>query len=275
VGGVVLTVSVGLVSGVLAGAFGIGGGLLTTPAIRLLLGYPALIAVGTPLPVILPGAIAGASSYLRRGLADVRAGVIMGLVGSVGSIAGAYFSRLAGGPAVMVVTAVAMAWAATDMLLQERRARGEEAAVVPGECETDPSAGLLVQGAVSQRASVPRIAAIGLLAGVYSGFLGLGGGFVIVPALSRFCGFPVKRAIGTSLVTVAVLAVPGTVTHAALGHIDWQLALLLSLGVVPGALLGARMARSASDSRMRLAFAGLLIVVGFWLAVSEIAGIGR
>ena len=83
---------------------------------------------------------------------------------------------------------------------------------------------------------------------------------MIVPALTRFCGFPLKRAIGTSLVTVAVLAVPGTVTHAALGHIDWQLAVLLSLGVVPGALLGARLARSASDSRIRLAFAGLLVV---------------
>ena len=92
-GGVALTVVVGLVSGVLSGAFGIGGGLVTTPAIRLLLGYPALIAVGTPLPVILPGAIAGASSYVRRGLADVRAGARhRAWSGRSGSVAGALLS---------------------------------------------------------------------------------------------------------------------------------------------------------------------------------------
>ncbi|HEY5113838.1 MAG TPA: sulfite exporter TauE/SafE family protein, partial [Coriobacteriia bacterium] len=85
--------AVGLFSGVLSGAFGVGGGLITTPAIRLLLGYPALIAVGTPLPVILPGAVTGAATYWKRGSADVRAGITMGLIGSIGSVAGAMVSQ--------------------------------------------------------------------------------------------------------------------------------------------------------------------------------------
>jgi uncharacterized membrane protein YfcA len=88
----VAKVAVGLFSGVLSGAFGIGGGLITTPAIRLLLAYPALIAVGTPLPVILPGALTGAVTYWNRGSADVRAGIVMGLIGSVRSC-GAPISR--------------------------------------------------------------------------------------------------------------------------------------------------------------------------------------
>jgi hypothetical protein len=275
VGGAALTVGVGLVSGVLAGAFGIGGGLITTPAIRLLLGYPALIAVGTPLPVILPGAIAGATSYARRGLADVRAGVLMGAVGAAGSVGGAFLTRLAGGSAVLIATAAVMGWAAVDMLLQQRRVSVEAAASAPGEGEADSGASLPVRAAGRPREDVWRLATIGAIAGVYSGFLGLGGGFVIVPALSRFCGFEVKRAIGTSLVTVAVLAIPGTAIHAALGHVDWPLAVLLALGVVPGALLGARWSRSASDARIRLSFAGLLVAVGVWLAVSELAGLGR
>jgi hypothetical protein len=118
-----------------------------------------------------------------------------------------------------------------------------------------------------------RLTLIGALAGFYSGFLGLGGGFVIVPGLTRYLGMPVKRAIGTSLVTVAVLAIPGTITHSLLGHVDWPLALMLPLGVVPGAVIGARLTERASDRVVRLAFAILLAVVGIWLAVSEIGGL--
>jgi hypothetical protein len=291
---VVATIAVGLFSGVLSGMFGVGGGLVTTPAIRLLLGYPALIAVGTPLPVILPGAVTGAATYLRRHSADLRAGLVMGLVGSIGSVWGAILSQYAGGTVVLVATAVLIVWAAGDMLLQQRRASreapveagaaaggavareagsAEGAAVAPGEAESDEAVALVVKAAGTARPSLTRFIVLGVLAGVYSGFLGLGGGFVIVPGLTRFTGMPLKRAIGTSLVTVAVLAIPGTVTHALLGHIDWRLALLLALGVVPGALIGARLTERASEGTVRIAFAVLLAVVGVWLAVSELGGL--
>jgi uncharacterized membrane protein YfcA len=281
VGGALASIVVGLVSGVLSGAFGIGGGLVTTPAIRLLLGYPALIAVGTPLPVILPGAFTGALSYRRRGLADLRAGLTMGLVGSVGSVAGALLSAKAGGTVVLLATAALIGWAAIDMLVQQWRASAgartadaapvEESATI-GEAESDEAL-VLADAAPHGRESIVRLVVLGLLAGVYSGFLGLGGGFVIVPGLTRFCGMSVKRAIGTSLVTVAILAIPGTVVHSLLGHVDWMLALLLAIGVVPGAMIGARLTENASDRAVRLTFAALLAVTGVWLAVSELAGL--
>ena len=267
---VVATIVVGLASGVLSGAFGIGGGLLTTPAITLLLGYPALIAVGTPLPVIVPGALTGAISYYRRDLADVRAGLVMALAGTVGSVAGAFITRFVGGTAVLLVTAVVIAGASIDMLLQHRATAGR---AVPGEAESDES---LATIAVPAPAPVPvpartlAFVAIGAVAGLYSGFLGLGGGFVVVPALTRWCGMSVKRAIGTSLVTIAALAIPGTLTHWYLGHVDWTLAVLLAIGVVPGAVIGARLTGRASDRSVRLAFAILLAVVGVWLAGSQL-----
>ena len=267
---VVATIVVGLASGVLSGAFGIGGGLLTTPAITLLLGYPALIAVGTPLPVIVPGALTGAISYYRRDLADVRAGLVMALAGTVGSVAGAFITGFVGGTGVLLVTAVVIAGASIDMLLQHRATAGR---AVPGEAESDET---LAAIAVPALAAVPRrtlaFVAIGAVAGLYSGFLGLGGGFVVVPALTRWCGMSVKRAIGTSLVTVAALAIPGTLTHWYLGHIDWTLAVLLAIGVVPGAIIGARLTGRASDRSVRLAFAILLAVVGVWLAGSQLWG---
>jgi uncharacterized membrane protein YfcA len=295
-GGALATVVVGLVSGVLSGAFGIGGGMVTTPAIRLLLGYPALVAVGTPLPVIIPGALTGAVSYARRHLADLRAGLVMGLVGSVGSVAGALASAKAGGTVVLLATAALIAWAAADMLLQQRRdtlraraaatatgaaepatvaaepvgvTAAPDAAAVVGEAESDESLSAR-DAAPGGRPTLVRLIGLGLVAGLYSGFLGLGGGFVIVPGLTRFCDMPVKRAIGTSLVTIAILAVPGTVVHSMLGHIWWPLALLLAIGVVPGAMIGARLTEGASDRVVRLSFALLLAVVGVWLAVSEL-----
>jgi uncharacterized membrane protein YfcA len=186
-------------------------------------------------------------------------------------VAGAWLSQWAGGTTVLIVTALVIGWASVDMLLQHRAATA--AGTVAGEGESD-------EGLVSPRDVSPVVrnrplvlATIGILAGVYSGFLGLGGGFLIVPGLTRFLGMPVKRAIGTSLVAVAVLAVPGTISHSLLGHIDWPLAGLLALGVVPGALIGARLTGRASDRLVRLSFAALLAVVGVWLAVSEIVGL--
>lgn len=265
----VAAIAVGLASGVLSGTFGIGGGLLTTPAITLLLGYPALIAVGTPLPVIVPGALTAAIAYHRRGLADVRAGLLMAAVGSAGTIAGAFLSRFAGGTVVLLATAAVIAGASIDMLLQHRAAA---APAVVGEGESDEALADAEPRAAA-RPSPWRYVGIGVVAGLYSGFLGLGGGFIVVPALTRYCGMPVKRAIGTSLVTVAVLAVPGSLIHWYLGHIDWPLAALLALGVVPGAIIGARLTRRASDRSVRLAFALLLAVVGVWLAAAQLWGL--
>jgi uncharacterized membrane protein YfcA len=267
---VLATVAVGLASGVLAGAFGIGGGLLTTPAITLLLGYPALIAVGTPLPVIVPGGLTGALSYRRRGLADVRAGLTIALVGAPSAVLGAWLTRYVGGAAVLRVTAAVILWASVDMLRKHKASAPDS--TVAGEAESDE--GIAVAPACAP--ARPRawvLVAIGAGAGLYSGFLGLGGGFVIVPSLMRWCGMSVKRAIGTSLLTIAVLAIPGTLTHWYLGNIDWALAAWLALGVVPGAAIGARLTERASDRSVRFAFAVMLGVVGVWLAASQLLGL--
>lgn len=272
-GGPLAAIVVGFGSGVLTGLFGIGGGLVTTPAIRLLLGYGEFIAVGTPLPVILPGAVTGALAYRRRGLADVRAGLLMGAVGGLTSMFGAFLSDRAGGPLVLVVTAGVIVGAAVDLIWQELRWRpyAEPAEPVAGEAESDEA---LLPGEQSEgRASARRLAAIGLVAGIYSGFLGLGGGFIVVPGLTRFCGFSVKRAIGTSLITVAAIVVPGSVAHGLYGHVDWPLAAVLAIGVVPGAMLGAGLTKRASDRTIRLAFAALLLVVAAWLVANELPGL--
>lgn len=249
----VLTLAIGFVSGVLSGVFGIGGGIVTTPALRLLLHAPALVAVGTPLPVIIPGAFTGAWSYARRGEAEVRMGLTVASVGAPVSVLGALATRLVGGTVVLLGTAALIAYVAVDMIVGAVQAHGSEPAPV----------------SASARPSWPRMALVGVLAGAYSGFFGLGGGFVLVPGLNRLLGLDLKRSIATSLVAVAVLAVPGTIAHAALGNIDWRYALGLIVGVVPGALVGARLTAGARERELRIGFAVLLVVTGIILAASE------
>lgn len=257
-GELALTLAIGFFSGVLSGLFGIGGGVITTPAIRLLLQAPALVAVGTPLPVILPSALSGAIAYSRRGLTDVRAGLVVGACGVLTSVAGALATRLVGGGVVLIVTALVIGYTALDMVLLALRSRPEtEVGVVPAVPRVPTrhrTGGLVVLGAVT---------------GLYSGFLGLGGGFIVVPALVRWFGFDIKRGIGTSLVIVAILAVPGSITHYLLGNIDLTLAALLAIGVVPGALLGAKLTSAAKERTVRIAFAVMLLLVAAMLGLTE------
>lgn len=272
-----LAAAIGFVSGVLSGAFGIGGGIITTPAIRLVMGAPALIAVGTPLPVIIPSAITGALSYGRRGLVDMRSGVAIGLAGAATAVFGALLATRAGGTAVLLGTALLIFYAATDMVLQVIRPpkptppTAEEAEAALALEGREPASGASEGSSAAVRPpAMVVLLGMGALTGLYSGFFGLGGGFVLVPMLTRWLRFPIKHAIATSLVAVALLAVPGTITHAILGNIDWRIALGLAIGVVPGALVGARITLGAAERAVRIAFAVLLVVVGAWLFTSEL-----
>ena len=127
-------IAVGAVSGVLSGLFGIGGGIVTTPAIRLLLGFPALVAVGTPLLVILPTTLSGAWSYGRHGLVDLRSGIVTGLWGVPAAIVGAVATKYVGGTVVLLLTAALITWVALDMIVRAvRRGPDPRPAAFEGE----------------------------------------------------------------------------------------------------------------------------------------------
>jgi uncharacterized protein len=264
------TVAIGFVSGVLSGLFGIGGGVITTPAIRLLLDAPAIVAVATPLPVIVPGAVTGSVSYARAKVSDVRSGLTLGLAGAPFAIAGAFIADRVKGEFVLLATAVLVLWMAADMALQALRKPRAHGGI---DGEADPALAPPCPEDGEPRPRTLALVGIGGLAGLYSGFLGLGGGFVLVPMMTRFLRFPMKRAIGTSLTAVAILAIPGTITHAFLGNIDWTMALLLIVGVVPGALLGARLSLGSSEKSLRIGFATLLAITAVLLGYNAMSGL--
>jgi len=237
-----LTVVLGIASGALSGAVGVGGAIISTPGVRLL-GASAFVAVGTTLPSILPGAVAGTARYAREGLVDWRVVVVAAPVGVVAAVAGSLASHAVPGDGhwLMVVTAVLVGFTAVRMLRPPEEKGGASARTA--------------------RRSTARAAAVGGGAGLLSGLLGVGGGIVLVPGLSQVLGLELKTTVATSLACVGILAVPSTVTHAFLGDIDWRMALLLTAGAVPGARLGAALSIRTGDRRLRLALGVFLGVV--------------
>ena len=117
---------------------------------------------------------------------------------------------------------------------------------------------------------VPMLVVVGAGSGFVAGLLGVGGGVVMVPVFTRMLRIPVKEAIASSLVAVAIFSIPALVTHALLGHINWAFALLLMVGTVPGAQIGSRITVGASDKTVRTMAGVFFVVLAIVYGTSEI-----
>jgi uncharacterized membrane protein YfcA len=249
----ILIVFVGLVAGILSGLFGIGGGTAMTPGLTALAGVVPIVAVATPLPVILPTAAVGAFTYHRAGEVDIRAAAWISLAGSGSSAVGALLTEVVNARLLLVATAALLAWQSVQIL--RGRSRETTAGEVPIPAWT--------------------LTLVGVAAGLLSGLLGIGGGLVIVPALAGMLGMPLKRALGTSLVAVVVLVIPGTFVHAALGNIDWAVALFLVIGSVPGARLGATTALGTKERTLRVMVGSFLALVAVAYGIEQVVAMTR
>lgn len=254
-----LTAALGVATGAMSGAFGVGGAVISTPGIRVL-GVPALVAVGSTLPSILPSAVSGALRYHREQLVDWSAVKLTLPVGLVASVAGALLSEVIPGEGhvLMLFTAALLAFTAYRMYASAQASK--KAALEELDEPHDPS-----------KRSRLGFATVGVIAGGLSGLLGIGGGVVMVPGFHSLAGLSIKSSIATSLVCVAGFALPGTVTHALLGNIDWRVAAALTLTVVPGARLGAHLTVKSDDRKLRYAVAIFLGIVSLVYAGGELA----
>jgi uncharacterized protein len=263
----VLSVAAGVVTGILSAAFGVGGAVISTPAIRAL-GASAAIAVGTTLPSILPSAVSGTLRYSREGLIDWRVVRWTAPAGVAAAVGGSLLSKVVPGEGhwLMVLTAVLLGVTAVRMAGQEDEPPLRDA-------ETDEVMAGERQDGRNDRPQV--LVGVGVMAGLLSGLLGVGGGIVMVPGFTEIARIPLKTAIATSLACVGIFAIPGTVTHGLLGDIDWRFAVLLAIGVVPGARLGAHAAIRSSNRRLRLAVAGFLGAVSLLYAAGELISLAR
>ena len=249
-------VAIGLGSGILSGMFGVGGGIVMTPAIDAALPVSPIQAIATPLPVIIPTSITGAATYGRAGEVDRRAARWMAATGLVGAVLGAFTTQWINPAWLLLATAALLGWQSIGIIRGPRPRHGAAA----GNTTSIPAS---------------RLAGIGASAGVVSGLLGIGGGLVIVPLLSTWCRMPLKRALGTSLLTIPALAIPGTIVHALLGDIDWWAVVFLTIGAVPGARIGATIALGTQERVLRRVVGSGLLVIAVVYAVRQLAGLGR
>ena len=249
---IALTVAVGAVSGVLSGMFGIGGAVLTTPAIRVL-GATALEAIGSTLPSILPSSISGSLRYNRERFIRHRVMVVTSAFGIPASVIGSRLSRAVpgNGHALMIATAVLVGYTAY------RTAFPSSPPADASQPEEVHESWWLLGG-------------IGIAAGALSGLLGIGGGILMVPAFSSLVGLPLKDTIATSLACVGVFAIPGTITHAAQGDINWTFALALAAGVIPGARFGAHFTIGTDDRTLRYTVGIVLGVIAVIYGAGEL-----
>lgn len=249
---------VGFAAGFFSGAFGIGGAVITTPAIRVILGESSNIALGTPLPIVFPSAVVGGFNYWRAGKIVKRVFLYCSLFGLAGTVVGSLITGLIDTRYIMIITALLIIYLAYRTF-----------ATAIGK---DPY-GLLEEADSAPPTPVWKLALIGITAGFFSGFLGLGGGVILVPAFFFILHMDVKECLGTSLVVIAVLAVPGTIIHSFLGHVDWSIVLAMTIGVMPGAYVGSSFTLQARNRRVLLLFSFFLLAIGILFIFKEIQGL--
>jgi uncharacterized membrane protein YfcA len=259
---------VGFGSGVLSGMFGVGGSVLTTPGIRAL-GATPIEAIGSTIPAMLPGAMSGAVRYARAGLVDWRIALTCGGVGSMFAVVGANASNEANAHFLLLLTAGLLLWSGLSNL---RTPRSQRVVAMVGGGAVDSGVRLddIDDPDLEPEHPIGLIAAIGACSGFLAGLLGVGGGVVMVPAFTGLLKVPAKKAVAASLVSVAMFSVPAMIRHAQLGHISWIYAMLLMVGVIPGAQAGAHFTIRGSEQRLRMLMGALFTVLALGYGAAEL-----
>lgn len=266
-------VLVGVGIGVLSGMLGIGGGTIMIPVLRLGYGLDAFMATATSLFAIIPISLAGAITHVRARSCLPKLGVLLGVAGAITSSAGVYLGSISPAWLIMVVAAVIIIYSAFTMLSKAVR-MGKKPSSISGSARANASAAPSdIEPCTFDftRKNVALAAIIGLIAGFASGYVGVGGGFIMVPLMTAWLGIPMKRTSGTSLIAIIILAVPGVIQQAFLGHIDYLAGIMLCVGAIPGAVLGAWLVPRVPERTLRFIFAGLLAIAAVMLVVNEFA----
>lgn len=273
---------VGLAVGVLAGLLGIGGGMLLVPAFKLGYAMDSLMCTATSLFTIIPTSVSGAISHIRNKTCLPKLGVAAGLGGACLSPLGVWLATLSPDWAVMGAAALIIAYSSVTMFRKALKApkvpRGATGAEAVDAAAKEAAAEDRAAAIERAHAEAPAIgwreagigAAIGLFAGLASGYVGVGGGFIMVPLMMSILRVPMKLTSGTSLIAVMILAVPGTVTQALLGNINWIAGIAVACGSIPGATLGAKLIPKVPERQLRFLFAGFLVVAAVLLVVNQL-----
>jgi uncharacterized protein len=259
----------GFLIGVSLGALGGGGSILAVPALVFLAGQEPAAATTTSLLVVGAASLLGAVEHARAGRVRVGSGVAFGLTGVGGSLLGSKLNQALDGDVLLLAFSGLVLVAAWRMVTgcPSCTRVGEERAVL----DTGPSdrGSLLVVTGVDAALAV-RVVLAGSAVGFLTGLFGVGGGFVIVPALTLVLGFTMAQAVGTSLLVIAINAATALAVRLGTVGVEWRVAIPFTLAAMAGVLTGKRLAdRLAAGSLVRW-FAGLLVAISIYTAATSV-----
>lgn len=243
---VVLAILFGTLIGLMLGLVGGGGSILTVPILVYVIGQGVHEATATSLVIVGLTALSGALPHARAGRVVLPTALLFGGSGIAGAFAGAWLNARVSGPVILLLFGVLMVVVAARMAVGRRPPEG---------------VGAEVNGFRWQ------VVVAGMIVGVMTGFFGVGGGFLIVPALVLALALPMRVAVGTSLVIIAINSGAGVLAHLRAGGIDLAIALLFVVGGFVGATAGGRWAGRIDETRLSRGFAALVALVGLSLVV--------
>jgi len=249
----IAALSLGLVVGIVLGVVGGGGSIIAVPALVYGVGMSPAEAIPTSLLVVGISSLAALVPRLREGI-NWPVVLIVGAAGIPAAWAGTALGRLLDPNILMLAFAGIMVIAGIRML-----ARTKE---TDGSCSIGPTRAF--------RTCAPKAVGVGLLVGFLTGLLGVGGGFLITPALTLFLGLRMKQAVGSSLAIIVINSTAGFGAHAAGFTIEWPTVLGFAVPAILGSLFAARLARRLQDKHIRVSFAMLIFAVAAWVTASTV-----
>ncbi len=250
----VMSLLSGAAVGVTLGLIGGGGSILSVPLMMHVLGVSSPhVAIGTTAVAVTVNALANLGLAARRNTIKWRCAALFALSGVAGAAVGAALGKRMNGDHLLLLFGVLMIGVGA-LMFRPRANLG------------DPQVHLDRQSA---RHLAPRLVSLGLGTGAISGFFGIGGGFLIVPALILATGMPMLAAVTSSLVAVAAFGLTTAASYASAGLVDWPLAGLFILGGVAGGVFGSRLALRISSRKHLLSqvFAVLVVAVGVYVGI--------
>lgn len=257
----------GLATGLVLGLLGSGGSIIALPALIYLLHIEPKSAIAMSLGVVAVTATVSALDNWRRGLVDVRIALVFGLFGVIGTSVGSRVGLLT--PVVIQLTLFALVmYAAAWRMLKPVKVTAPAAGSV---MYTDDGGAAAIGG--RREFFSPRmgqIALLGIAVGALTGLVGVGGGFLIVPALVLLSGIPMKTAVGTSLAIVAANCYSGFVGYVGSVPVDWAVTGGFTVVTVIGSFVGARFSTRLSQATLKKAFAWFLVVVATYILLKNV-----
>lgn len=261
------------IAGIVGALLGIGGGIILVPALTILFGMNIKLAIGASLTAVVATSSTAAASYIKNGLSNIRLGLFLEAGTSLGALLGALIAVSLNKEVLLFFFAIVVLYASYLMYASSKQSEASQLAE-----KNDKIADMfqLQDNYVTfkgeeQSASkyyvdrVPAMFGVSMFAGMASGMLGVGGGFIKVPALSRLSKLPIKAAAATSTFMIGVTAGTSALVYLNAGFIDPILAVPTALGTLFGSLIGARLIRYVHGNKIKLYFAILLILIAIQL----------